>query len=171
MHGDWPNQVHWLAAADVNMGVVLLRTHRILSALAANFAVMLSSLLGLVAHRGRWCTCVALRDLCLSSSHSGRPPGPPHLPSRPFPSLCALATSSQVVYGVFKCAGLHSFHQRVLHRGFLSLPRQLGLCVQRQSQARKAKMKEPLIENACLLFLFTSKRVVNSRLRWRCSES
>lgn len=26
-------------------------------------------------------------------------------------------------------------------------------------------------KNACLLFLFTSNRVVNSRLRWRCSES
>lgn len=145
MHRHRPNQVYSLAAADVNMGVVLLWTHHILSSLAANFAVMLSSLLGLVANRGQWCTCVALWDLCLSS-HGSRPPGPPHLTLLPFPALCELATSSQVVHRVFKCAGLHSFRLCVLHRGFLSPPRQLGLCVQRQFQARKAKMKEPLIK-------------------------
>lgn len=147
MHGHQPNQVCSLAAADVNMGVVLLQTHHILSALAANFAVMLSSLLGPSTRRGRWCTCVTWWDLCLSlHSVSPPPPGPPHLPSQPFPALCVLATSSQVVGGVFKCPGLHSFRESVVHRGFLSPLRQLGLCVQRQSQARKAKMKEPLIK-------------------------
>lgn len=142
-----PYKVCSLSAADVDMGVVSLRTDDCYLGLAANFAVIHSSLSWNGSTCGRCCTCVALQefDVCVTANRG-------HLLHRgpPVSSLALVwfVSSSQVVrqecLSAVDCvASFGPFSLCFFHRAFLSELRQL----QRTFKAILAgdQMKESLI--------------------------
>lgn len=146
-----------LSAADVDMGVVSLRTDDCYLGLAANFAVIHSTLSwSRSTCGGRRCTCVALQEfgVCVTARrgrllHRGPPLPPLH--------FVWFASSSQVVRheclsAVDCAASFGPFSLCVFHRGFLSEPRQL----RRTFKAILAgdQMKESLISPIPMLIYF-----------------